>query len=307
MNRPARLISLAPNISMVLFALGADEVVIGRTQHCLSSIKNYLDCWGRSEKTDALRLRHWETLPEVGAWPYADWERVSALQPDMILTSGTLNAHDSHVDRRAFVNFDVRTLQELDQQIVTIGEIVGKTALAQNIVAQLTARREAILDWRTIPTRRPKILYEYCVCIKYDPDPMRRFANPGRFVMVGGYLAPELIRLSGGDPLFTQPGDAVAWTEFGAIRDAQPDIILAFDCNACPNAMKHPISARPGWSDLAALSKRAVYRPSYNIANPNLCYPEALAELVEVVGTWDRTQRHSRPPPGTLMDTGRKQ
>jgi iron complex transport system substrate-binding protein len=296
MNRPQRLLSLAPNISMILFALAADDAVVGRTQYCPSSIQKYLNVWGFSGKEVALRLRHWQALPEVGAWPQADRERAVALRPDMILTSGTgtLNAYEAEffdLDPDALVNFDIRTLTDLDRQIVTIGEIVGKPEAAQNIVAQLAARREAILAQRATPARRPTVLFEYCVCIKYDPDPARRFANPGRFIMTGGHLAPDLIRLSGGEPLFTQPGDAVAWTDFKAIRHAQPDIVLAFDCNGCPNAMAHPIAARPGWSDLTAVSDHAVYRPSKNIANPNLCYPEALAELVDLVATWDRAQR----------------
>jgi ABC-type Fe3+-hydroxamate transport system substrate-binding protein len=282
---------------MILFALGADDAVIGRTQNCPSSIQDYLDVWGLSGKEVASRLRHWEALPEVGAWPQADRERVVALQPDMILASGTgtldaCAAEMFNLAPAAFLNFDTRTLTDLDQQIATIGKIVGKPEAAQDVVAQLAARREAILARRATPARRPTVLFEYCVCIKYDPDPARRFANPGRFIMAGGHLAPELIRLSGGEPLFAKPGDAVAWTEFKAIREAQPDMVLVFDCKGCPNAMAHPIAARPGWSDLAAVSDHAVYRPSRNIANPNLCYPDALAELVELVAAWDRAQRH---------------
>jgi len=99
------------------------------------------------------------------------------------------------------------------------------------------------------------MLFEYCVCIKYDPDPQRRFANPSRYIMAGGHLAPELIQLSGGEPLVTQPGDTVQWTPFESVREAQPDVILLFDCNGCPNAEKHPIDARRGWSELSAVSQ----------------------------------------------------
>ena len=147
----------------------------------------------------APRLRHWEALPEVGGWPRADREQATALRPDMVLTSGTgtLDAYKAEMfglEPDALRNFDVRTLDDLDHQIVAIGEIVGKPEAADDIVAQLAARRDAVLANRTRPARRPTVLFEYCVCIKYDQDPMRRFANPGRFVMAGGHLAPELIR-----------------------------------------------------------------------------------------------------------------
>jgi len=297
MKRPKRVLSLAPNISMILFALGVDHLVVGRTQICVASIQNYLSAWKISGDDVASRLRHWERLPEVGAWPSVNLERAIALRPDRIFTSGigALSASDAgmfNLNSDALVNFDTRTLHDLDQQIATIGEIVGRREAAQDIVAQLAARRAAILAQRTIAARRPTVLFEYCVRIKYDPDPACRFANPGRFVMAGGYLAPDLIWLSGGEPLFNKPGDAVAWIDFKDILGAQPDIVLAFDCDGCPNAMTHPVATRQGWSGLKAILDNAVYRPRKNIANPNLCYPDALAELVELVANWSETHRH---------------
>lgn len=99
MNPPQRLLSLAPDVSMILFALGADNLVVGRTQYCLSAIQNYLHFWGHSGTKIAARLHHWERLPEVSSWPQADHERAAALQPDMVLASGsgTLNAYKAEM------------------------------------------------------------------------------------------------------------------------------------------------------------------------------------------------------------------
>ena len=204
-------------------------------------------------QTPPRALRHWGALPVVGAWPQADCERVAALQPDLILTSGSgaLDAYEAssfQVAPNQLINFDTRTLAELEGQIAAIGEMTGQAEAAQDLIAQLAARREATAARRTPLTRRPSVLFEYCVCIKYDPDPARRFANPGRFVMVGGHLAPDLICLSGGEPLFTQPGDAVAWTAFEAIREAQPDLVLVYDCNGLSQceAASHRVAAGLG-------------------------------------------------------------
>ncbi|QIG49261.1 ABC transporter substrate-binding protein [Nordella sp. HKS 07] len=286
MDEPRRLLSLAPNVSMILFALGADDVVVGRTSLCLPSIRDYLEIWGFSGPAIESRLQHWAALPEVGGWPSGDCERAKALRPDMILASATgpLAAHENWP--APSVNFDIRTLADIDRQITAIGEILGKPQAAREMVAQLAVRRESVLARRSVSSRRPTVLFEYCVCIKYHPEPACRFANPGRFIMAGGYLAPELIRMSGGEPLFVKPGDAVAWIDFQDIREAQPDVILAFDCNGCPNSMKHPIAARPGWPDLKAVANSAVYRPRRNLANPNLCHPEALAELADLLAAW---------------------
>lgn len=291
-GRPRRLLSLAPNVSMILFALGADEAVVGRTQHCTSSVRDYVDTWRLLGAETTARLAFWEALPDVGAWPQADHERAASLRPDLVLTSAsgpfdTQKASMFGLKPEALINFDIRTLADLDRQILAIGEITGRTEAALKLVAQLTERRDTILaQWRK-PARTPTVLFEYCVCIKYHPDPARRRANPGRFIMVGGYLAPELIRLCGGEPILAERGDTVAWVDFKSVRSSQPDMILAFDCRDCPNALLHPVAQRPGWAELEAVSGNTVYRPLRNIANPNLCYPSALAELAELMAAWN--------------------
>lgn len=289
--RPRRLLSLAPNVSMILFALGADEAVVGRTQHCVTSIRDYVDTSGLSGAETMARLALWEALPDVGAWPQADHERAASLRPDLVLTSGS-GPFDTHqatmfgLEPQALINFDIRTLADLDRQILAIGGIIGRTEAARQLVAQVAERRDAVLArWRK-PALSPKVLFEYCICIKYHPDPARRRANPGRFIMVGGYLAPELIRLCGGEPVLSERGNAVAWVDFESVRATEPDIILAFDCQDCPNALSHPVAQRPGWPELRAVSGDAVFRPRRNIANPNLCYPSALAELADLVAAW---------------------
>jgi ABC-type Fe3+-hydroxamate transport system substrate-binding protein len=292
MTAGQRLLSLAPNVSMILFALSADEAVVGRTQHCVDSIRDYVDTWGLSGAETMARLAFWEALPDVGAWPQADHERAASLRPDLVLTSasGPFDTHQAPMfglKPEALINFDTRTLADLDRQILTIGVIVGRTEAARHLVAQLAKRRAAALAlWRR-PARAPTILFEYCICIKYHPDPARRRANPGRFIMAGGYLAPELIRICGGEPVLAQRGDTVAWVDFESVRASEPDMILAFDCRDCPNALSHPVAQRPGWPELRAVCGDAVFRPRRNIANPNLCYPSALAELVELVAEWD--------------------
>jgi len=291
MHTPRRIVSLSPNVSMMLFALGADEVVIGSTQDCLLAIQQYLTVWRIPEHTVAQRLQYWQGLPVVGAWPLADRESVKTLQPEAILTSGSgpFGVHEAQtfgVAADALFHFDTRTLHDLDQHIQQLGVLLSTTAEAARVTTQLALRRDEAKarQWeRSVP---PTVFLEYCVCIQYDADPDRRIADPARAILVGGHLAPDLIQLSGGVPLFTQPGDTATWVAFDDIRVAQPDVILQFDCHGCPTARKHPIPRRPGWSELAAVSRHAVYPLSANISDPNLCFPAALEELVGVLNTF---------------------
>ena len=291
MHTPRRVVSLSPNVSMILFALGADAVVVGRTQDCLSAIQQYLRVWHIPEHTVTQRLQHWQGLPVVGAWPLADRESVKTLQPEAILTSGSglFGVHEAQtfgVAADALFHFDTRTVHDLDQHIQQIGSLLSTTAEAARVTAQLALRRDEVQARQQERSVPPTAFLEYCVCIHYDADPDRRIADPARAILVGGHLAPDLIQLSGGAPLFTHPGDAAKWVAFDEIRAAQPDVILQFDCHGCPTARKHPIPRRPGWSELAAVSRHAVYPLSANISDPNLCFPAALEELVGILNTY---------------------
>src|SRR5512134_1184816 len=207
MHAPRRVVSLSPNVSMMLFALGADAVVVGRTQDCLPAIQQYLRVWRIPEHTVAQRLRYWQRLPVVGAWPLADRESVKALQPEAIFTSGSgpFGVHEAQtfgVAADALCHFDTRTLHDLEQHLQQIGVLLNKPQEAARITAQLARRRDeaqARQQERSVP---PTAFLEYCVCIHYDADPDRRIADPARAILVGGHLAPDLIRLSGGAPLF---------------------------------------------------------------------------------------------------------
>jgi ABC-type Fe3+-hydroxamate transport system substrate-binding protein len=291
MQTPRRVVSLSPNVSLVLFALGADAVVVGRTQDCLQAIQQYLTVWRIPEHTVAHRLQHWRAVPVVGTWPLADREAIQALQPESILTSGSglFGLHDAQmlgVDAEAVHHFDTRTFTDLDLHIQQLGVLLGKTAEAARLAAQLASRRDeakARQHRRSVP---PTVLFEYCVCMQYDADPDRRVANPAHAILVGGHLAPELLQLSGGAPLFTQPGDTAKWVAFDDIRAAQPEVILQYDCHGCPTARKHPLPARHGWAELTAVCRNAVYPLSANISDPNLCFPVALEELVDVLNTF---------------------
>jgi len=291
MHTPRRVVSLSPNVSTILFALGADAVVVGRTQECLPAIQQYLRVWRIPERAVAPRLQHWHRLPVVGAWPLADRESVKTLQPEAILTSGSgpFGVHEAQtfgVAADALFHFDTRTLHDLDQHIQQIGSLLSTTAEAARVTTQLARRCNEAKARQREQSVPPTAFLEYCVCIQYDADPDRRIADPARAILVGGHLAPDLIRLSGGAPLFTQPGDTAKWVAFNEIRAAQPDVILQFDCHGCPTARQHPIPRRPGWSELAAVSRHAVYPLSANISDPNLCFPAALEELVGVLNTY---------------------
>ncbi|MGE3536369.1 MAG: ABC transporter substrate-binding protein [Candidatus Tectimicrobiota bacterium] len=292
MPTPCRVVSLSPNVSMVLFALEADASVVGRTQGCLAALQQYSTVWRLPEPELRPRLQHWQALPVVGTWPLAEREAIQALQPDLILTAGSglfgvPDAASLGVAAEAVVHWDVRTFADLLGQIQQLGSLLDRTAQATALGAQLQRKRDEVQARQPRSASPLTVLFEYCVCTYYDEDPERRLAEPARTVLVGGHLAPELIQWSGATPVCVQPGDTARWVAFDEIRQAQPVMILQYDCHGCPTASKHPLPARPGWSALPAVAQNAVYLLRENISDPNLCFPVALEHVAEIV------QRHA--------------
>src|SRR5262249_47376687 len=158
-------------------------------------------------------------------------ESVKALQPEAILTSGSgpFGVHEAQtfgVAVEALFHFDTRTMYDLDQHLQQLGALLNKTPEAARITAQPALCRDEAQTRQRQRLVPPTAFLEYCVCTHYDADPDRRIAEPARTVLVGGHLAPDLIRLSGCTPLFTQPGDTARWVAFDEIRAAQPEVIL---------------------------------------------------------------------------------
>ena len=181
MHTPRRVVSLSPNVSLMLFALGADEVVVGRTQECLPALQQYLTAWHIAAPTVAQRLQYWQALPVVGTWPMADRETVLTLQPDAILTSGSgpFGVHEARtfgVAADAVFHCDTRTLYDLDQHLQQLGVLLNKTTEAARVIAQLTRRcDEARVQRRTMAGAADRPAGVLCMrAVRCGPGPACR-------------------------------------------------------------------------------------------------------------------------------------
>ena len=72
---PKRIISLAPNITEILFSLGLDEEIVGVSIHC-----NF------PEKA--------KSKIQVGSYISLDFERIVSLKPDLVIATGAGNTRD---------------------------------------------------------------------------------------------------------------------------------------------------------------------------------------------------------------------
>jgi len=105
---PVRIVSLAPSATEILFALGAGDRVVGVSDYCAGP---------------AAALAR----PRVGGYVNADFERIVALRPDLLVTvgRGPKLARFSASQGIPFRTLTMESVADVGRAIRELGEIVG--------------------------------------------------------------------------------------------------------------------------------------------------------------------------------------
>ncbi len=139
-----RIISLAPNITEILFALGLGERVIGVTQHC-----NY--------PAEAL------AKPRVGTYIDLNIEKILSLKPDLVVATADGNEKGS-VERLAAFKIPVlvinpKNLNEVFEAVKTIGQVTLKENRAEKLIRSLKKRADRVIR-ACLPLSHPRVFLQ---------------------------------------------------------------------------------------------------------------------------------------------------
>jgi len=126
---PRRIVSLAPNITEMLYALGLGERVAGVTLFC---------DWPPEVAAK----------PKIGGIINPSLETILALGADLVFATADGNRSED-VNRLADLGvavytIDTRSVGDVLRALITIGELTGRAARAREIAAGLGLRREAV-------------------------------------------------------------------------------------------------------------------------------------------------------------------
>lgn len=124
-----RFVSLAPNLTEIAFAIGADDRLVGNTTFC-----NY------PEKA--------KSITKVGDTLQPSIERVLALRPQLVLvsTASQLQAFTAQLEQHGIALYinDPQSLEDVLLSITNLGDVLNQSAAASELVRQLRARTEAV-------------------------------------------------------------------------------------------------------------------------------------------------------------------
>jgi iron complex transport system substrate-binding protein len=245
---PERIVCLTEETTETLYLLGEGRRVVG--------VSGY-----------TVRPAEARRKPRVSAFVTAKFDRILALEPDLVLAFSDLQADIAGelIRRGASVfTFNQRGVAEILHMILTVGRLVGCAEKASELVARLQGELEAIRLSASRFLRRPRVFFEEW------PDPL----------ISGIRWVDELVEVAGGEPLFPRlracqaAKDRVLNPADVAARD--PEVVIASWCGR--RVKKELIASRPGWQSVSAVRRGRVYEvKSTYILQPG---PAALTEGV---------------------------
>lgn len=248
---PRRIVSLAPNITEMLFALDAGSRLVGVTSFC-----NF--------PPEAA------ALPKVGgATP--NLERVIRLNPDLLLTPrGFLNAdavRELEQLRIPVFTFETHTLDDVLRHLSTLGRLLDRGKTADTLVGRL---RERIKRVSTPSAGRPRPTVLYVL----NSDPLIT-VGPGSFIH-------HVIELAGGANIAADTGTAYPRLSMETVLKRNPDVLL-FPAGESETVSESQLVQWRTWSALSAVRhNRLVPVASDLLDRPGPRIVEGLEHLAQI-------------------------
>lgn len=225
-----RIVSFLPAGTEIAHALGAANDLVGRSHECdypaavrrlpiVSKPALELDGLSQSEIDAAVtaHMRSGESLYVV------DEALLTSLAPDVILTQNLCQVCAPSGNELTRVlgslptNPDVvyltpRTLAEIDENILAVGESIGRAREAHELVARNRVRLDRLRA--ATPPRRTRVTF-----LEWT-DPL----------FCAGHWVPEMIEIAGGDDPLGRPGGDSVRVTWDDVYAWKPEVVVVAPC-----------------------------------------------------------------------------
>lgn len=229
---PQKIVSLLPSATEIVCALGIEDRLVGITHECdypahiahlpaMTASRISHETMTSSEIDHAVRSQ----LDGHGSIYDLDTDLLNDLDPALIITQElcdvcavnykqvTAAAKISAAGAQV-VSLEPNTIDDIFENILTVGELAGVTPRAGEVVQDFRDRLAKIGQQTADLTRRPRVF----VLEWLDPA----FA-PGHWV-------PEQVEIAGGEALLGKPGERSVTTTYDAILESNPEVIVLAPC-----------------------------------------------------------------------------
>jgi iron complex transport system substrate-binding protein len=249
MSYPRRIVCLTEETTETLYLLGEGDRVVG--------VSGY-----------TVRPPEARQKPRVSAYLTAKYDKIEALEPDLILAFSDLQANIvNDLIRRGHtvVTFNQRSVAEILQMIRMLGGLIGCAAKGEALAARLESDLGEIRAQAASLPRRPRVYFE-----EWD-DPL----------ISGIQWVEELVEIAGGVPIFPELRHAKLGKDRivdpAEVVRRDPEVIVASWCGKAVRPER--IAGRTGWGAVAAVRDGRIHEiKSAYILQPG---PASLSEGVQ--------------------------
>jgi|HubBroStandDraft_5_1064220.scaffolds.fasta_scaffold27841_1 iron complex transport system substrate-binding protein len=260
-----RIVSLAPNITSILHALGAMQNVVAVSRWCqdvapaVANLPTVGDCWKLSIPE---LMRHNPTLV-IGSVPFAV-ETVEEILAQPV----------------AFLAINPRTLADIERDILTLGRLTSRAAAAERLITKMRRSYDAIRKKSRVRARAGAA--EPIVYSEAWSNP--RISSPP--------WVAELIEMCGAQPAVT----AGAQVSDDEVARANPDVIVLAWTATGDRANPDSALNNPNWREVTAVKSARVHVIRDELLNtPGPPLIEGAAALYRTIWNEPATPRDQRP------------
>ena len=248
-----RIVSLAPSITEILFALGLDDEIAAITNFC--------------DYPEAVLNK-----PRIGGFVNPDIEKIVSLKPDLIIGIRDGNRIDT-VDRLndsglPVYLIDPKGFDGVMQTIKNIGDVVGREKESRKMIKEMVKKAENIMTL-TQSLSRPKVFFQL------GDAPM---------ITVGkGTLADDLIRLAGGKSISENESVSYPFYSIETVLLKAPEIIIMTSMDSKKNSPQL-VKKWESWKSIPAVRMNMIYVIDSNLVDrPTPRIVEGLEALVRII------------------------
>jgi iron complex transport system substrate-binding protein len=248
-----RIVSLAPNLTETIFALGEGDLLVGDTDYC-------------DYPAEASKKAH------VGGPLNPSLERVMALHPDLVLASRTINrlATVQALEQLGVAVYvtDAHTVEQVLSSTERLGGLLGASEQAATLVARLHDRLGQLRE--RLSGSEPRSVF-FITWV----DPL---ISVGRET----FLA-DALRLAGAYSVIATPQD---WPNINLeqVLHLQPEYLIFSSDD--PEQIQHQVAelrGRPGWQGLEALRQNRIVILSEAFSRPAPRLVDTIEKLARAI------------------------
>lgn len=266
-----RILSLAPSNTEILYALGVGDDIVGVTAFC-------------DEPYAA------QSKPKVGGWTEVYPDLLERFAPDMIVTSMYVPPQLRTLKEQRpelFCHVEPHTLDDVYTSITTIGERVGRTKQAAELMRRMRSEFDAL---RLQTAGRSRINFspsrregerEGEAATHLIRIYIEEWSSPP---MASGNWVPEVAAAVGLEQVVVKPGEWSREFRFEDLKSADPACIVLSICGQRDRVPTQQVANRLGWGELHAVREDRIAVIDDSLLNrPGPRLPDGARALAAVV------------------------